>query len=242
MLVTDPEDVIKAAGSKFMASPTLAALNRAVRDGRKNIAVVGTPCQITAVAQMRQNPLAQEDFIDPIGLTVGLFCTWALDTRKLMPVVAECVGDACVLSMDVPPPPAEIMVVDTADGRAEIPLSRIRPLVPPGCHICPDMTSEWADVSVGQVEGMPGWNTLIVRSENGEQAVASAIASGHLEVRNLPVELQEALEKAAAGKKARAVRTAAEQGRLNTPAELGRAALRIPVDAIEKITEERSCQ
>jgi coenzyme F420 hydrogenase subunit beta len=237
MLVTDPNEVVKAAGSKFMAAPTLAALNRAVRDGRKNIGVVGTPCQMTAVAQMRRNPLGLEDFADPVTLAVGLFCTWALDTRKLMPVITECVGDACILAMDVPPPPAEIMVLDTGDGKSEIPLARIRQLVPNGCRICPDMTSEWADISVGQVEGRPGWNTLIIRTEAGEEAVESAIASGFLEVQELAADLQKALEKAAAGKKARAIRNAAEEGRLNTPAEHGRAALRLPVDAVEKITE-----
>ncbi|RJQ74058.1 MAG: hypothetical protein C4519_17295 [Desulfobacteraceae bacterium] len=236
MLVTDPNDVTGAAGSKFMAAPTLSALNRAVRDGRRNIGVVGTPCQITAVAQMRQNPLGREDFTDPVGLAIGLFCTWALDTRKLMPVVAECVGDTCILAMDVPPPPAEIMVVDTDRGKAEIPLSKIRPLVPHGCHICPDMTSEWADVSIGQVEGMPGWNTLIVRTAKGDQAVDAAVHSKFLEVREFPQELKRALEKAGAGKKARAVRTAAEEGRLNTTGEQNRAALRMPPAAIERIT------
>jgi coenzyme F420 hydrogenase subunit beta len=120
-------------------------------------------------------------------------------------------------------------------------LSTIRPLVPGGCRICPDMTSEWADLSVGQVQGEPGWNTLIVRTAAGEQALESALATNYLEVRELAPELQTALEHAAAGKKARAVRTAAEQGRLNTCAEHGRAALRMPVDAVEKITQERSC-
>ncbi len=236
MLVTDAKEVAQAAGSKFMAAPTLAVLNRAAREGRRNIGVVGTPCQITAVAQMRRNPLGRQDFADPVGLTVGLFCTWALDTRKLMPVLDECLGDACVLAMDVPPPPAEIMTFETAQGKAEIPLSRIRPLVPRGCRICPDMTSEWADVSVGQVEGKPGWNTLIIRTDRGEQAVTEAVASGFLEVRELPAEMLQGLEKAGAGKKARAVRTAADEGCLNNAAGQGRAALRMPAAVVEKIT------
>ncbi len=237
MLVTDPEDVSKASGSKFTASPTLAALNSAIRDGYANIGVVGTPCQITAVAQMRLNPLEREDFSDPVGLTVGLFCTWALDTRKLLPVVDECVGDACVLAMDVPPPPAEIMVIDTDASQAQIPLSKIRPLVPQGCQLCPDMTSEWADVSVGQVEGMPGWNTLIVRSERGEQAVDQAVASGYLEVRDLPEENLQALEKAGAGKKSRAIEALSEKGGLDAEGAESRLPLRMPPEAIANITE-----
>lgn len=236
MMVTDPQQVVSAAGSKFMAAPTLSALNRAIREGYKKIGVVGTPCQITAVAKMRQNPLEKEDFADPVALSVGLFCTWAVDTRKLIPVVQACVDASCILAMDVPPPPAEILVLATSGNeKAEIPLSTIRSLVPHGCHLCPDMTSEWADISVGQVEGTPGWNTVVVRTEKGDQAFHQAIASGYLEVGELAEGARAALEKAGARKKGRAVEAAAREGRLNTDASVERATLRIPPEALEKI-------
>ncbi len=235
MIVTEPEAVTRAAGSKFTASPTLAALNRAVRNGFQNLGVVGTPCQMTALAQMRLNPFEKKDFSDPVSLAVGLFCTWTLDMRKLMPVVKECVDDTCILSMDVPPPPAEIMVIDAGKQKAEIPLSRIRPLVPHGCHICPDMTSEWADVSVGQAEGIAGWNILIIRTERGERAVEKAVAGGFLEVQDFPENLQKAVEKAGAGKKKRAIEMADEEGLLNTDSSQGRAALRISAEAVAAI-------
>ena len=50
-LVTDWKEIVGSATSKFMASPTLSALNIAVREGYRRIGVVGTPCQMTAVAQ-----------------------------------------------------------------------------------------------------------------------------------------------------------------------------------------------
>jgi coenzyme F420 hydrogenase subunit beta len=241
MMVTDPQQVVSAAGSKFMAAPTLSALNRAIREGYPKIGVVGTPCQITAVAQMRQNPLAKKDFADPVALSVGLFCTWAVDTRKLIPVVQACVDASCIVAMDVPPPPSEILVLATGDhSRAEIPLSTIRSLVPHGCHLCPDMTSEWADISVGQVEGTPGWNTVVVRTEKGDQAFHQAIASGYLEVGELAEGARAALEKAGARKKRRAVATAAREGRLNTDASVERATLRIPPEALERIRSKNN--
>ncbi|MBM3884113.1 MAG: hypothetical protein FJ387_31135, partial [Verrucomicrobia bacterium] len=82
-IVARHEDVAACSTSKFIAAPTLAAMNQAVRDGHRRLAVVGTPCQMTAVAQMRLNPLAREDFFDPVALAVGLFCNWALDHRTL---------------------------------------------------------------------------------------------------------------------------------------------------------------
>jgi coenzyme F420 hydrogenase subunit beta len=233
-----PEDVVKCAGSKFMASPTLAALNQGVKEGYGRIGVVGTPCQVMSATQMRCNPLNTADFQDPIELIVGLFCTWAVDTRGLIPLLSECVDSACIMGMDMPPPPSEIMIINTGESNVEIPLDRVRPLIPKGCDICPDMTSEWADVSVGVVEGKSDWNTLIVRTEKGADLVNAARKAGYLVTDNMPEENLHHLCVAAAGKKKRALTVAKEKGLLNTQKEDQRAALRIPKDVVKKILAE----
>jgi coenzyme F420 hydrogenase subunit beta len=237
-LVTRPADVVKCAGSKFMASPTLAALNQGVKDGYSRMGVVGTPCQFMAVAQMRCNPMKTEGFQDPIELLVGLFCTWAIDTRRLIPLLAECVDSACIVGMDMPPPPAEIMVIDTGKSKVEIPLDRIRPLIPEACGICPDMTSEWADISVGVLEGKSDWNTLIVRTEKGAHLVNNARKAGWLVTEGMPAKNLQHLCLAAAGKKKRALIQAKEENLLNTREDDKRAALRIPEDVVDKILTE----
>jgi coenzyme F420 hydrogenase subunit beta len=170
-------------------------------------------------------------------LTVGLFCTWAVDTRRLLPLLSECIGDACIQGMDMPHPPSEIMVVDTDDGRVEIPLERIRTLVPKGCHVCPDMTSEWADVSVGVIEGKPDWNTLIIRTQTGDQLVKEACNQGYLETKPMPAENFNHLCIAAANKKKRALIRARDQGLLNTTAKDQYSVLRLRSEVVEKIVE-----
>jgi len=244
-LITRAEDVSGCAGSKFMAAPTLSVINRGVIQGYARMGVVGTPCQLTAIAQMKTNPLNRQDFKDAVALTVGLFCTWAVDTRKLLPLLTECIGDACIQGMDMPPPPSEIMVVDTDDGKVEIPLERIRPLVPEGCHVCPDMTSEWADVSVGVLEGEPDWNTLIIRTEAGDQLVKDACNRGYLKTKPLPAENLKHLCIAAANKKKRALIRARDKGLLNTSAKDQRAVLRLRPESAQKIIEndpEEQCR
>jgi ferredoxin len=72
-LVTDWQDVAGCATSKFMAAPTLAALNTAVREGYRRIGVVGTPCQITALAQMRGNPLEKAEYNVPLAFLQLVF-------------------------------------------------------------------------------------------------------------------------------------------------------------------------
>jgi coenzyme F420 hydrogenase subunit beta len=244
-LITRAEDVSRCAGSKFMAAPTLSVVNQGVIQGYKRMGVVGTPCQLTAVAQMKTNPLNREGYKDSVILTVGLFCTWAVDTRKLLHLLTECIGDACIQGMDMPPPPSEIMVVDTADGRVEIPLERIRTLVPKGCHVCPDMTSEWGDVSVGVLEGKPDWNTLIIRTQTGDQLVKDACNQGYLKTKPLPAENFKQLCMAAADKKKRALIRARDEGLLNTTAKDRHSVLRFRSEVVQRIIErdtEERCQ
>lgn len=236
-LVSRAEDVASCATSKYTAAPTLAALNRAVRDGYKKIGVVGTPCQVTAVAQMRTNPLGKPDFIDPVALVVGLFCTWALDTRKFLRLLSKHLDLRQVRKMDIPPPPAEVLVIERDDGKMEIPLSEIRPLVPRGCAVCPDMTAEWADLSVGILEGDPCWNTLIIRTEKGRTLVDRASHAGWLRREVLPSENLAHLRFAAANKKKRSLHAALQEGLVNAE---GRSCLRINPRAMETMLKNSS--
>jgi coenzyme F420 hydrogenase subunit beta len=224
------DEVCACSGSKYMASPTVAAVNRAMRDGLTRLAVAGTPCQMTALAQMRQNPLAREGFADPVAFSVGLFCTWALDTRGLMGLLAGKVNPEDIAKMDVPPPPAEVFVITLRDGSVhKIPLAEIRAFIPDGCSLCPDLSAEWADVSVGQVEGMPGYNTLIARTETGLGMVEGAVRDGWLETGEMPPLFLEGLVKAAGNKKRRALALAAARELLNT-GEGKRSVLRLSAE------------
>jgi coenzyme F420 hydrogenase subunit beta len=136
--------------------------------------------------------------------------------------------------MDIPPPPSATMILETDDGQVEVPLSEVKALIPHTCFICPDMTSELADLSVGMYEGRPGWNTLIVRSEDGAHIVEKAQAEGFLETAVFPEENLMHLSKAAADKKERSLRTLDRRGLINTGK--GRhAALRIPPEVVKRI-------
>lgn len=234
-LVEDWREVASFSSSKFTAAPTLGVLNRAVREGKKNLGVVGTPCQMTSIAQMKVNPLNRENFEDPVALTIGLFCNWALDPKPFAEFLAGRVESGRVKGMDIPPPPAEKYVVTTENGIIEIPLEEIRPFIPTACLTCPDMTSEWADVSAGMFEGRPGWNTLLVRTEKGRRLVEDAVRDGFLETEAMPDDNFNHLSTAAGNKKRRAVESIREMGLLNVNGDGGCAALRIPEDALESI-------
>mgnify|MGYP001826467771 FL=1 len=233
-LITDWKKVAECASSKFMASPTLSALNTGVREGYNRLGVVGTPCQMTAVAQMRSNPLKREEHNVPVALSVGLFCNWSVDTRQLIGLVGQRLKVSAIRGMDIPPPPAGIMTLETDNGRMEVALSEIKPLIPHTCYICLDMTAEFADLSAGMFEGRPGWNTLIVRSEAGDEIVQQARQEGFIETEDFPPENLAHLLKAAAEKKERSLRTLILRVLINNQVE-EREAVRINPEVVDKI-------
>jgi len=185
-IVTDVKGILSAASTKYMAAPTVSKVNEAVNKGFQKLGVVGTPCQMTAIAKMKTNPMNREDFKDPTELLIGLFCTWAVDTRRFIELVSEKTDVSSVTGMEIPPPPAEIFILKTTGKDIEILLDDIRQIVPDGCVLCPDLTCEFADLSVGAFEGRPGWNTLIIRTRKGEALVNKAVEDDYLVLDDFP--------------------------------------------------------
>ena len=213
-VVTDAAGVLACAASKYMASPSVSAVYEAMDDHFPRIAFVGTPCQATSVGQMRCNPLGK-NATDAIALTVGLFCTWALDMRLLSELIPDGLDPQSITGMDVPPPPASIFALHTREGPVHLPLHRVRGAIPEGCRFCPDMTAEFTDLSVGALEGEPGWNCVISRTEAGDALMGEAVRRGYLEVSPLTPMQVDGLFGAAGAKKQRAINHARAAGLLN---------------------------
>lgn len=211
-IVNESSDLLQCAGSRYSASGTLSSLNRAIKGGEKDLAVVGLPCQMEALSHLKNMEPDGEEMADNIGLKIGLFCTWALDYRSLRAFLkGEGVEDE-ILKYDIPPPPSEIFQVRTEKGWIDFPLSDIRPLVQPGCELCRDMTAEQADISVGTVEGREGWNTVVVRTDLGALLVDEAVKEGVLETEEVDQENFNHLKQAARSKRERGKKARTNRG------------------------------
>jgi len=204
--VRDEAGVLDCAGSNFVAAPTLAEFNREAVTDAQRIGVVATSCQVLALAKMRTTTLEKRDQIDKLALVVGLFCTWSLRYQDFVGFLREKTDLAEITKVDIPPPPAEVFEVYSDSSCVKLPLAEVRRFIRSTCELCTDMTAELADLSVGAAEGVPGWNTLIVRSETGADLVKKAVAAGAIETAPLPEENLEHLKGAALNKRKRALR------------------------------------
>jgi len=213
-IVSGREDIMACTGSIYTSGPTLEALNRGPWTGDERIGIVGLPCMVLALAKMRTSSLEKRTPIDRVDLVIGLFCTWALDYKPFMGFLQKRFGDRTIGKVDITPPPERIMKITAGDELHDIPLDEIRSFIRPGCHVCPDMTSEFSDISVGTVEGEEGWNTVLVRTERGEELVKRAEAKGVIESQPLPGDKLSHLKEASLLKKRRAIDALKDRGEL----------------------------
>jgi coenzyme F420 hydrogenase subunit beta len=199
------KEILDCAGSSYMACPVLDALNRIPGGAEERLGLVATPCQALALTKMRQDPPQNRGEIGNVKLVIGLFCTWAFSQDGFLRFMAEKVDLSQALKFDVPPPPANRFDVYTGSEKRSFPLDQLREFIMPTCALCTDMTAEFVDISVGSVEGIEGWNTVLVRTPVGSKLVERAVSRGVIETQELPAENLAHLKEAALLKKKRAL-------------------------------------
>jgi coenzyme F420 hydrogenase subunit beta len=206
--VQDTRGIIESGKSRFVVSPTIGKFNETARGPSEKIGLVATPCQALALAKMRINTVADdEQIIQKLRLVVGLFCGWALSWEGLKTLISGKVGDAQIQKLDIPPSKYQCMELTTAVDTIKIPLEDVEGFVRESCRYCFDMTSEFADISVGSARSDKGWqvdkgwNQVIVRTTLGEQLIDTARSRGMLEFRDVPEANLDKLKRAALNKK-----------------------------------------
>lgn len=204
-LARSAAELLQCTGSSYMACPVLERYNQIPKDDGNKLGIVTMPCQALAVAKMKVNPPQNRASIGNVKLVIGLFCTWALSPDKFYQFLQENLDLSKVEKFDIPPPPANRLDVFTVSGRISFPLEQIRKFAMPTCAYCLDMTSEFADVSVGSVEGIDGWNTVIIRTEIGAELMKTAKKKGKLQIDKLPSANLAHLKEASLLKKRRAL-------------------------------------
>lgn len=179
MIATTVEELFAARGTKYSISPNLALIKEATRSyGLDKIGIVGTPCQIQAVRKGQLYPIGLRDVPDKIALALGIFCMENFPYQGLY----QMVEDHCATKME------SVKKMDIGKGKftvytergatAEIPLKVTHKYEQPGCHVCLDYVSNFADISTGSVGSPDGWSTVFVRSENGEGIWNKAVEAG----------------------------------------------------------------
>jgi coenzyme F420 hydrogenase subunit beta len=180
VVITNKEELLQTAGTKYVITPTLVGLEKAKKMGLKKIAVAGTPCQIQAV---RKSQVFSDFLLGLMGelvLLIGIFCMENFAYQNLRRISEEyCkVSLENVRKMDISR--GQFSVHTKSGERASVPVKEVTSLARDACHICPDLTNELADISVGSIGSPPGWSTVLIRTERGKEIFQKAQEEGYL--------------------------------------------------------------
>lgn len=165
-LVSTPEEVAHCAGTRYTYSPNLLALREAVKQGKKNLAFIGTPCQIQSIRKIEAFPLKKYSGI--VKFTVGLMCTESFTYEGLMKKHIEgmlgiSLGDVKKINIK-----GKVLVTTKSGETKSIPLQEAKQYTRKGCLPCTDFSAELADISTGGL-GLNRWTFTIVRTGKGEE-------------------------------------------------------------------------
>lgn len=179
-IVTEADQVRQSGGTIYTHAPVVQGLISAFRAGHVAVAVVGTSCNIDAIAKMQTHPagLLQLDTKASV-FTISLFCTESFDYKRLRDFLeSHKVRLEDVRRMAIS---KGVFRIETPTESKEWPIGDLEAAAADSCSYCRDFTGKSADLSCGNVGSEEGWTTVIVRSVRGEHVLQEAVAEGVVE-------------------------------------------------------------
>lgn len=185
-VATTRKELIECAGTKYSRGPLFLGLRDAVDMYHlSRVALVGTPCQITAARRMQLSRHTNRRLGEAIKICVGLFCGGAFDYNFFVNVIGKHLRT----------PLEEVEKFDIKRGRftiylgrkprRELALDEVKLYVYPPCKLCSDFSAELADISVGAVGSPLGRSTVLLRTKVGVEAFETAKKLGELDILEL---------------------------------------------------------
>lgn len=205
LVATTKEEILQSSGSVYSLSPSVFQLKEAVRElALEKLAYVGLPCQAVAVRKMQLYPFGGRYTGDKIKVLIGIFCSENFHPEGLRNIVEGYAGVPIKDASKMHITGGRFFVEGNKPG--SVPVKKASKWAQDGDHVCPDLTAEYADISVGSIGSDPGWNTVLVRTKNGQKLFEAARSAGAVEVNETKPDPKglKLLEKLAVAKKAMA--------------------------------------
>jgi coenzyme F420 hydrogenase subunit beta len=188
---TTRAQILGATGSRYAPASPCDGL-QSIEDADGPCVFIGKPCDVQAV---RKSQVIRPKLSANVGLTIGIFCAGTPSTQGTIDLLAHLGVDPSTVSelryrgRGWPGTFAvrrhgsatweDLASYEHAWGF----LQKYRPY---RCHLCPDGTSEFADIACGDPwyraidEDEPGRSLVVVRTARGRSIVADALAAGYV--------------------------------------------------------------
>jgi len=176
------KQIIENAGTKYTSSPTLIGVQEAYSEyNKRNIAVVGTPCQMRGLSLIGTGEYSNKELEDTVKLRIGLFCMETFNHNSFIEYLEnEGLEPSKLEKFEIKN--GRFYAYQGGENVFKVKLPKVKKLVRSCCHGCDDFASEFSDISIGNVGTPRGWSTVIVRTERGEKALNSSEKAGLIEI------------------------------------------------------------
>ncbi|MDM8540897.1 Coenzyme F420 hydrogenase/dehydrogenase, beta subunit C-terminal domain [Desulfococcaceae bacterium HSG9] len=147
-------------------TPSTRKLKSMLQQGLRKVALVGMPCQITAIRKTEALGVLPSD---SIHYCLGLFCSGNFFCgSEQQEKLAEIGGFEWenVQKYNI----KETFLIHLKDGETKsIPLEHLDFMKRPACRFCADYAAEFADISCGGIGAPEGQTTVIIRTQTGRR-------------------------------------------------------------------------
>jgi coenzyme F420 hydrogenase subunit beta len=184
-LALTSQEILEGAGTRYCYSPNLLAFQDGVKDGKKSLAFVGTPCQIHAIRKIEMVPLKK--YSNCLDFTVGLMCTESFSYNGFFEEYLKNDLGINLKEINKTNIKGKILISLNSGETLTIPLSEAKQYVRKGCSLCNDFSAELADISAGGL-GLENWTFVIVRTEKGASVLNQALKDGAIRIRSIEEE------------------------------------------------------
>jgi len=185
-LATTLDEVLECAGTRYFYSPNLLALQEGVKQNRKSIAFVGTPCQTLAIRRIQMVPLKK--YTKKLGVLIGLLCTESFTYQGLMEKHIQGIMGIDPQDIKKINIKGKVLITLKNGETKSISLSEAKQYTRTSCVLCSDFSAELADISVGGL-GLANWTFTVLRTKKGEELFEEA-EKAHV-IKTRPVEKEE---------------------------------------------------
>lgn len=200
------DDILATTGSRYSpASP--CDLFQAIEDAEGACVFIGKPCDLEG---LRKTQSIRPGLSKNIGVAIGIFCAGTPSTQGTVDLLAKygiSHEDVEELRYRGRGWPGSFSVRLKSDSEwlelatYEEAWDFLQAYRPYRCHVCPDGTSEFADISCGDPwyrsidADEPGKSLVLVRSEKGREIVKGAIKAGYIQLTPVEPEILERSQK-----------------------------------------------
>jgi coenzyme F420 hydrogenase subunit beta len=182
VIIDDIKDLYKTGGTKYANSPSLTIIDDAMK--YEKIAFVGVPCMMKAIEKGALYP-SGIPFFNNIKYRIGLFCMESFPYSEIIKLTKDKfdkeIDQLTKMNIDK----GKFIVNLKSGEELAVDLKEVQSYARDNCHYCEDLTSDYADISIGSIGSQGGFSSVITRSKDGDKLFNEIIKAGLIESESL---------------------------------------------------------